>query len=281
MELTPQQRAAFVDTGYLLLHDVFTLDEVDVLSREIPAVFGVDSPARIMEKDGVHVRTVFGAQAHNAVFDALSRHPRLVEPARDLIGEDVYIHQFKINAKIALVGDLWQWHQDYIYWLHEDGMVRPAAITAALFLDDVTEFNGPLLIVPRSHRLGVIETRARQTADSWKSTVIADLKYALGPEELTAAIESEGIVAPKGKRGAVLWFHCNSVHGSVANMSAIDRKVVFVSYNAVSNALEPRVEPRPWFMANRDFTPIEPVPDDVLNAVPVAAAEIVGNCEPV
>ena len=32
----------------------------------------------------------------------------------------------------------------------------------AVFLDDVTEFNGPLYIIPRSHRQVVIEARRRR-----------------------------------------------------------------------------------------------------------------------
>jgi ectoine hydroxylase len=34
----------------------------------------------------------------------------------------VYIYQFKINVKAAFGGDVWQWHQDYIFWRNEDGM---------------------------------------------------------------------------------------------------------------------------------------------------------------
>lgn len=261
MHLTSHQIDQFHNNGYLLMENVFSEREIDLVIAAVADDCREDSPARVMEKDGTHVRTIFGSHERNAILRDLSRHPRVLEPARELIGEAVYIHQFKVNTKSAFAGDVWQWHQDYIYWLREDGMRRAEALTAAIFLDDVNEFNGPLLIVPRSQQLGVIDTEARETAPGWHATVIADLKYALDKNTMHDIVRREGIVAPKGQKGTVLYFHCNVVHGSVPNMSPIDRRVVFISYNAVTNPLEERNEPRPWFMANRRYQPLTPVDD--------------------
>ena len=74
-----------------------------------------------------------------------------------LLGGPVYVHQFKINGKAAFDGDVWQWHQDYGTWARDDLMPEPRAMNVALFLDDVTEFNGALMIIPKSHKQGVLE----------------------------------------------------------------------------------------------------------------------------
>ena len=87
----------------------------------------------------------------------MARHPRLVEPLRQLFGEDVYVHQFKLNAKAAFEGDVWQWHQDYGTWARDDGMPEPRAMNIAVFLDEVMPINGPLLLIPKSHKQGVFE----------------------------------------------------------------------------------------------------------------------------
>jgi ectoine hydroxylase len=42
-----------------------------------------------------------------------------------ILGEDVYMHQFKINGKQAFDGDVWQWHQDYGTWQADDDMPAP------------------------------------------------------------------------------------------------------------------------------------------------------------
>ena len=76
-----------------------------------------------------------------------------------LFGEDVYMHQFKINGKMAFDGDVWQWHQDYGTWKNDDQMPEPRAMNVAIFLDEVNEFNGPLMFIPGSHKLGVLDAQ--------------------------------------------------------------------------------------------------------------------------
>ena len=39
----------------------------------------------------------------------------------------------------------------------DDGMPEPRAMNIAVFLDDVTAANGPLLFIPGSHKTGVID----------------------------------------------------------------------------------------------------------------------------
>ena len=76
----------------------------------------------VREKGSDAVRTNFAAHLYSEPFARLARHPRMVEPVLDLFGEDVYMHQFKINGKMAFDGDVWQWHQDYGTWLNDDLM---------------------------------------------------------------------------------------------------------------------------------------------------------------
>jgi ectoine hydroxylase len=77
-----------------------------------------------------------------------------------MLKSDANVHQFKINSKAAYRGDVWEWHQDYIFWQREDGMPTARVVNAVVFLDDVNEFNGPLLLIPTSHHLGVIDVPA-------------------------------------------------------------------------------------------------------------------------
>ena len=86
------------------------------------------------------------------MFRLLAHHPRLVEPLQQVFGESVYVHQFKLNAKAAFEGDVWQWHQDYGTWARDDGMPEPRAMNIAVFLDEVHPFNGALMLVPGSHK---------------------------------------------------------------------------------------------------------------------------------
>jgi hypothetical protein len=108
------------------------------------------------EKDGKAVRTAFAAHTYNEAFGRLGCHPRLIGPVMQLLGGPVYIHQYKINGKAAFAGDVWQWHQDYGTWARDDEMPEALAMNIALFLDEVTEFNGPLYA---DHVLPTVDAR--------------------------------------------------------------------------------------------------------------------------
>ncbi len=267
MWLTAQQIEHYHQHGFLVMRNYFSLTEIEILLDELPNIFAHDTPRRILEKSGA-VRTVFASHTDNEVYGALSRLPRLVEPAKQLLDSEVYIHQFKINAKVALEGEQWEWHQDFLYWHKEDGMPRSRVVTAAIFLQEVNEFNGPMLVTPGSHREGMIDVNAQLNGNgdgpAWMPTLTADLKYKINKEILSRVTEQHNIVAIKGGAGFVLFFDGNLFHASANNLSPHDRLSVFVTYNSIENALVDVPNPRPQFIASREFTPIEAVEDDAL-----------------
>src|ERR1700716_4008312 len=159
MKLTPQQLEQFDGEGYLFFPSLFTPQEIKVLNNEVPALYAQRRPENVREKNGDVVRTNFAAHLYSYPFAKLARHPRMVEPIKQLFGEDVYMHQFKINGKAAFDGDVWQWHQDYGTWKADDDMPEPRAMNLAVFVDEGNEFNGPLGFIPQSHKKGAIEAK--------------------------------------------------------------------------------------------------------------------------
>src|SRR5258706_14245836 len=91
----------------------------------------------------------------------------MVEPIKQIYGEDVYMHQFKINGKQAFDGDVRQWHQDYGSWRADDQMPEARGMNVAIFLDEVTEFNGPLMFIPGSHKPGVLDAQRDTSTTSY------------------------------------------------------------------------------------------------------------------
>ncbi len=104
MKLTEAQQAQFDDEGYLFLPGLFSTEEVAVMKGEIPAIFAERRPENVREKTGDVVRTAFATHTYNEVYRRLVRHPRIIEPAKELLDGDVYVHQFKLNGK-ALTPD--------------------------------------------------------------------------------------------------------------------------------------------------------------------------------
>jgi len=255
MKLTEAQLAQFHDEGYLFLPDWFEAEEIRALKAEVPAIFAQRRPENVREKSGDVVRTNFAAHLYSYPFARLARHPRMVEPIVQLFGEDVYMHQFKINGKQAFDGDVWQWHQDYGTWRADDQMPEARAMNVAIFLDEVNEFNGPLMFIPGSHKLGVLDAAHDTSTTSYPLWVI-------NHETIGKLVERGGIVAPKGPPGSMILFHGCLVHASTSNLSPWNRVSVYLSLCAVSNHI--RRFKRPGYIAHRDFAPIRCLPDDCL-----------------
>src|SRR5499427_3595365 len=254
MKLTPQQIEFFHREGWLFLPELFSQEEVDFLAREAVGIYDADRPEVWREKSGAP-RTAFAAHLYNQAFGVLGGHPRMIEPVEQVFGEPVYMHQFKINAKAAFTGDVWQWHQDYGTWKRDDGMPEPRAMNIAIFLDEVMPINGPLMLVPRSQNAGDLEA----------SHDLATTSYPLRPldeDTVTRLVNQGGIVAPTGKPGGMLMFHGNLVHGSAGNITPYPRKIVYLTLNAVSNYI--RTPTRKEWIAHTDFTPIVPTDEGAL-----------------
>jgi L-proline 4-hydroxylase len=264
MRLNEQQIAVFEEQGYLFFPDTFDPAEVAVLRAEVPGIFAQERDEVWREKDGKAVRTAFAAHTYNEAFARLAAHPRMVGPVMSLVDGPVYVHQFKINGKEAFDGDVWQWHQDYGTWARDDLMPEPRAMNIAVFLDEVTEFNGPLMFIPGSHKDGTLKAGHDLATTSYPL-------WTLDKATITRLAEQGGIVAPKGAAGSLLVFHSNLVHASAPNISPWGRTIVYVSLCHVDNHI--RQFKRPVWIAHRDFTPIEPLEDDCLRELATQAAE--------
>lgn len=255
MQLTRAQMQQFDEEGYLFLPECFTAEEAGVLNRAAADVYAMEREEVWRESSGV-ARTAFAAHQYNEAFRRLGAHPRLIEPVMQLLDGPVYMHQYKVNAKAAFDGEVWQWHQDYGTWKRDDDMPEPRAMNIAVFVDDVTAANGPLLFLPGSHKAGVFEAGHDLETTSYPL-------WTLDRDTVTSLAERGGCVAPTGPAGSVLMFSSLLVHASPPNISPMSRTIVYLSLCHVDNHI--RQYKRPEWIAHRDFTPIEPLGDDALS----------------
>jgi ectoine hydroxylase len=255
MKLSREQIQRFEQDGFLFFPSLFRTEELKVLTDEVPRLYAQRRPENIRERGSDAVRTNFAAHLYSLPFAKLARHPRMVEPIVQIFGEDVYMHQFKINGKMAFDGDVWQWHQDYGTWKNDDGMPEPRAMNVAIFLDEVNEFNGPLMFIPGSHVRGVLDASHDTSTTSYPL-------WTIDHQTIAKLVERGGIVAPKGAPGSMILFHSCLVHASTSNLSPWNRVSVYLSLCAISNHI--RRFKRPEYIAHRDFTPLRCLPDDCL-----------------
>ncbi|MFM8532767.1 MAG: phytanoyl-CoA dioxygenase family protein, partial [Acidimicrobiia bacterium] len=212
MKLTQEQLDQFDRDGYLFCPTQFQPEEIKTPTDEVPHLPAQDRAENIREKVKAAVRTNFAAHMYSEPFARLARHPRMVKPVEQLFDEKLYMHQFKVNGKMAFDGDIWQWHQDYGTWLNDDQMPEARAMNVAIFLDEVNEFNGPLMFIPGSHKMGALEAGHDTSTTSYPLWTISN-------DNIRTLFYKGGIVAPKGPAGSMMLFHGSQVHASAQNIS--------------------------------------------------------------
>lgn len=256
MKLTDEQLDTFEREGYLVVPGLFSEAEVTRLRADLPRIFSLDREEVPKTKSG-ESRLAHRLERYSEPFARLLRHPRMVEPAMQVLGGPVYSHQFKVVTKAPFGSLDLPWHQDYGTWPTIDGMPEPLAMNFALFLDEVTEFNGPITLIPRSHLDGVLDAPLEPLDGS---SAFARLT----PQTVARLATEHGMVAPKGPPGTGLFFHGCLAHASAPNISPWPRNNVYSSLNRVDNAIT-RHE-RPEFYSAREVVALDPLADDCLAA---------------
>ncbi len=258
MKLTPAQIEEYRLRGYIVAPNLFTPAEIGVLNRDLDAYLAQPKEEIHLQRRGSETaRLAYAADRYSEAFRRLVRHPRWIEPAKQLLDDEIYIHQLRVNPKAPFDGESFWWHQDYGTWRLEDGMPAPRALMLGVYLDDVTAANGPLLVIPGSHHHGAIdEIHPDRNAGGY---TVADIDR----PAIARLVEAHGIDALTFPAGTAVFINCNLVHASPENLTPSRRTIVYLNANAVSNRITKPV--RAEHHASRDFTPLVPLADDCLS----------------
>ncbi len=166
-------------------------------------------------------------------------------------------------------GDWWEWHQDFPYWHIDDGIKNPEMVSIMVYLQDTDASNGALLLIPKSHKLGIVKFALKNNlgletnpkyGDNHKdylSSLNSNIKFTVHQELIRELAQKNGIVVGSGKKGTVLFFHGNIFHASNINLTPFDRDAIIITYNSINNLPTKIDNPRPDFLVGRNYKPIE------------------------
>ncbi len=232
--------ARFERDGFLAFDGFFDAEEVEAFRGELERLreleAGSDRPEVITEPDSEAVRSVFAVHRQNALFRKLAEDRRLVEMMEQLLGGRVYVMQSRVNFKPGFTGKEFDWHSDFETWHAEDGMPRMRAISVNIALTENTPHNGPLMLIPGSHKW-FVPCRGRQP-DSHYQTSLRRQRFGVPDHDsLKRLYDAGGLAVPTGGPGSLVLFECNTMHGSNSNITPLPRSNVFLVYNATANAL--------------------------------------------
>lgn len=258
--LSETELASYERDGFLVFNNFLDQSTVRKFREDLRAYEDdqsiLQSEGTITEPGKQEIRSVFGIHELSERFDRLTRDPQILDMVHQLLGSDVYIHQSRINFKPGFHGKGFDWHSDFETWHAEDGMPRMRSVSFSIALTDNTPFNGPLMLVPGSHKT-FIPCVGRTPEDNYQSSLKKQELGVPSDKDLDRMIERGGIKAPTGPAGSLIIFECNTLHASNANMSPWPRSNLFFVYNSVENQLERPFcgnKPRPDFLGNRSNT---------------------------
>ena len=264
--LSEQELASYDDNGYLFFDSFFSPQEMrgfldDLQESESDEDLKL-AEGTILEPGKQEIRSIFGIHEVSERFDRLTRDPRLLDMVRQILDSEVYIHQSRINYKPGFKGKGFNWHSDFETWHSEDGMPRMRSLSCSIVLTDNVESNGPLMLVPGSHKK-FVPCVGRTPENNYRESLKSQNLGVPDEGSLRYLMNRGSIDVPTGPAGSLILFECNTLHGSNQNMSCWPRSNLFFVYNSVENTLvEPFCgnRPRPNFLANRtDWSAIKPI----------------------
>ena len=249
--MTMDLKLEFAQVGFLKLEEFLTVDETNSINT---AIDELDQEQLEERYETEHGCTIYGIHSSSFsscrdVFRSLSVSQRTLGLAQELLGNDeLYMYNSKLNCKRRFYGANMHWHQDMFYW-NLDGVLSDELLTFMFITRDICEVDGPLYVIPGSHKSGLVK-------HSWIQ-VGSHKQYAIAPDALTEAFEDSQAAVPLiGKAGTAFVFNSTIMHGSSNNLGVRDRWQLYFSYNGSDNFPTKLSNARPNFVVSKEASPL-------------------------
>lgn len=220
-----KQKDFFWQNGYLLVEDAVPDSVIAqaraVVDEQVAAARFVKASDDRYDLEDDHsaanpkVRRIKNPHNVHRVFDRLLRSDALLDPVADLLGDNLRFQHTKLNIKPAGGGEAVEWHQDWAFYPHTNDDI----LEVGIMLDDCGPDNGPLLVIPGSHRGPVYDHHH-------------DGCFVGAIDVAATDLDPASAVPLLGRAGSITLHHVRMVHGSEANLSQRDRRLLLYGYAA-------------------------------------------------
>lgn len=228
--------------GNLLIQSFFTDQEIEAIKK-----IALSNPGYDVMEPGSTTNVRSRLDIHSDELITACKLARI----RQLMMPEGYIHQSRINFKNGKDSTGWHWHSDFETWHYQDGMPTPDCFTVMIPLDDNTEENGCLKVIPGSHRWYVSTKKGSDSGavDNFQNQVDGVVQ----PEDISRTLgltgtKIENVICSKGD---IFIFDSNLLHKSNKNKTEGSRANLYFVINSTNNKLIDIDIPRPEAMAHR------------------------------
>jgi len=194
-----------------------------VLADLIEQARGVNAHDDVYDLEPTHsaqhprVRRIKRPHLVHPVFAEFMRSPRLLAVLSALLGPSgVRLHGSKLNLKSPEYGSPVEWHQDWAFYPHTNDDL----LAVGVLLDDATPENGPLLVLPGTHRGPTYDHHG------------ADGRFCGAMNPVRDRLDYAGAVPLLAPAGACSFHHVRAVHGSAQNRSMQSRNLLLYEFAA-------------------------------------------------
>lgn len=225
IKLTDEQVAFYQDNGYLVVEGVLSPEKLQALRAETDAIIAGASKVSANDDlydledshrpDNPRVRRIKEPYKHNRFFWDLCADVGVTDIVAQLIGPDVRVYGGKMNIKAAGYGAPVEWHQDWAFYPHTNDDV----LATGMLLDDCDEGNGPLMVLPGSHK-GPVYDHHHEGA------------FCGAFDPAAVGLDVSGAEKLMGPAGSMTIHHVRAVHGSALNTSNRQRRLLLTEYAA-------------------------------------------------
>ena len=225
MALSKNEINFYNDQGYLLVEDVISENQHKEMLALVDGFF--EKSKMIKENDNIfdledghssdnpRLKRIKQPHQHSQFFWDIIKESKIEEILRDLLGDNVSLKTSKLNTKAPGGGAAVEWHQDWAFYPHTNDNV----LALGLMLNDVDIDNGPLMIIPESHKGPVLS--------HFNNGVFCG---AIDPDD--SDFDMSKAVTLTGKARSMTIHHARTLHGSSPNNSNRDRLVLFYECNS-------------------------------------------------
>lgn len=223
--LTRSQIDEYNDVGAIVVTDVLTDAEIRrlraVTDDFVERARGLSTHDDVYDLEDSHtphnprVRRIKATHLQHPDYARLMRHPKIIGVLAELWGPDIRFDTAKLNMKCAGFGAPVEWHQDWAFYPHTNDNLAAVGI----MMDDMAMANGPLMIVPGSHRGPIFDHHA-------------DGIFCGAMDPAKHDVDFSSAVPLLGKAGSITVHHVRAVHGSAPNVSERDRRLLLLQFRA-------------------------------------------------
>jgi phytanoyl-CoA hydroxylase len=217
--------AYYEENGYLVVQDVLSRSEVEELRRVtdefVEKARNVSTHDDIYDLEDGHsaaqprVRRIKTPHLWHPAYAAMVRHPNILAVLKKLWGPSIRFDVSKLNLKAAGYGAPVEWHQDWAFYPHTNDDLAAVGI----MIDDVDEANGPLMVIPGSHKGPIFDHHE-------------DGVFCGAMDPARGEIDFSSAVKLMGPAGSITVHHVRAVHGSATNTSGKPRRFLLHQYRA-------------------------------------------------